>query len=1175
MKQLRWVAVLLSAGLALAQTPYGRITGTVTDAGGAVIPGAAVRVVNVETNIAVADKTNAQGNYDVPNLNPGMYRIEVEHEGFKLFKRGPIELRVGDVLDISVALELGARAETVTVTAEAPVLENTNADLGQVIDHRRIEDLPLPGSAPMYLMQLTPGVISTNPPTHGWLPQAVDSLSNMAASGTRTRASEFSLDGIPNMSQGGQLSFTPPPEMVQEFRVQTAPFDASVGHFTGAYVNMVLKTGTNAFHGSAVYTHLVPSWMARDFFTNRFIYDLRTGPVTPEKIENAWPNVLTNRYRISASGPVRIPKIYDGRNRTFWTYGIDILDRNRPERGNPLTVPTAKERTGDFSELLAVGSNYQIYDPATIALAPNGRTRRDVFAGNIIPANRLDPVAKKILEYYPLPNATGTVDGRNNYSDAQPRRIDYHSNLLRVDHVINQNNRFYGSFTRSFLLERWAEAFHNDARGYYRNRLHNGLALDDVMVLRPDWVLDLRFGVTRFVLYDRPLSIGFDLASLGFPANVAGLFDRNVTAFPEIAVDGYTTLGDVTSTSFVRWATAYYNSSATMSHMRGRHSLRFGADFRVLRENNYDYGNISPHFTFSTEWTRGPRDNDAASPVGQGLASLLLGIPTGGWSDRNASYAEQSKFLALFLQDDWKVSRRLTVNAGIRWEVELPTTERFNRSTRGFDFNAVNPIEAAARARYAANPIPELPAEQFRTPGGLLFAGVNGVPRQLWETDWNNFAPRIGFAFALAPRRIIRAGYGIYLTSIGADRVDVFQQGFDQRTTIVPSLDQGLNFRARLATPFPDGLLEPAGASAGLAAWVGRAPGFFYAKRTPGYMQRWAFSLQQQLPQRVMLELAYVGNRGNNLGISNDLDAIPAQYLSRLPVRDQPVISQVTRAVPNPFLGIPEFAGSGTEGLTVQAQRLLRPYPQYSGLTTTLNGGFSWYHALNVRADRRFARGYTLQASYTWSKFMEAIDKLNATDLEPEHVISPQDRPHRIVVSGIYELPFGRDRRFLHNRGGWLNLLVGGWSAQGIYQGQSGPPIAFGNVLFFGNRQDFSGNLHEIVLPLDQRTVERWFNTDGFEKRSGQVLAQNIRAFPSRLTGLRADGYNNFDLSMFKTFRLREKVAFQLRVEAQDAMNHAMFAAPNAAPTNTAFGQVNNIVGTEQRRINLTGKFSW
>jgi len=1176
MKRIGIALFLIALAVAAAaQTPYGRITGTVTDAGGAVVPGATVRVINIDTNVTVADKTNAQGNYDASNLNPGMYRVEVEHAGFKLFKRGPIEVRVGDVLDISVALELGAITETVNVTAEAPLLENTNADLGQVIDHRRIEDLPLPGSAPMYLMQLAPGVISTNPPTHGWLPQAVDAISNMAAAGTRTRSSEFSLDGIPNMSQGGQLSFTPPPEMVQEFRVQTAPFDASVGHFTGAYVNMVIKGGTNAFHGSAVYTHLVPSWCAHDFFTNRFIYDLRTGPVTKEKIDTAWPAVMTNRYRVTASGPVRVPKLYNGRNRTFWTYGIDILDRNRPERGNPFTVPTPKERTGDFSELLAVGGNYQIYDPATIATAPNGRTRRDLFAGNIIPANRLDPMAKKILDYYPLPNATGTVDGRNNYSDAQPRRIDYHSNTVRVDHVINQNNRFYGSFTKSFLLEQWAQAFHNEARGYYRNRLHRGLALDDVMVLRPDWVLDLRFGVTRFVLYDRPVSLGFDLAKLGFPAALVSRLDGRLTAFPEVAIDGYATLGDVTSTSFVRWATAYYNSSATMSHMRGKHSLRFGSDFRVLRENSYDYGNISPHVDFSTGWTRGPMDNSGASPIGQGLASFLLGIPTGGWTDRNASYAEQSKYLALFIQDDWKVNRRLTVNAGIRWEAEFPTTERFNRSTRGFDFTAVNPIQAAARARYAASPIPELPVDQFRTPGGLLFTGVNGVPRQLWNTDWNNFAPRIGFAFALTPKRIIRAGYGVYPTSIGADRVDVFQQGFDQRTTIVPSLDNGLNFRARLADPFPDGLLEPAAASGGLTAWVGRNPSFFDPQRRPGYMQRWAFSLQQQFPQRVMLELAYVGNRGTNLGVSNELDAVPAQYLSRLPVRDQPVISQLTRAVANPFLGIPEFAGSGTEGLTVQAQRLLRPYPQYGGLTSTINGGFSWYHALNVRAERRFAGGYTLQASYTWSKFMEAIDKLNPTDLQPEHVISPQDRPHRIITSGIWELPFGRGRRFFRNRGGWLNLVVGGWSAQGIYQGQSGPPIGFANVIFFGNRHDFSGNLHEIVLPRDQRAVERWFNTDGFETRSGQVLTQNIRAFPSRLTGLRADGYNNFDLSMFKTFRLKERLSFQLRVEAQDALNHAMFAAPNAAPTNTAFGQVNSIVATEQRRVNLTGKFSW
>jgi hypothetical protein len=246
----------------------------------------------------------------------------------------------------------------------------------------------------------------------------------------------------------------------------------------------------------------------------------------------------------------------------------------------------------------------------------------------------------------------------------------------------------------------------------------------------------------------------------------------------------------------------------------------------------------------------------------------------------------------------------------------------------------------------------------------------------------------------------------------------------------------------------------------------------------------------------------------------------------------------------------------------------LRPYPHFTGISTTLDGGFSWYHGLLLRAERRLVRGFMVQGSYTWSKFMEAVEKLNPTDLHPHHVVSPQDRPHRFVASGIYELPFGRGRRWIKS-GGWTNYVFGGWSAQGIYQGQSGPPIGFGNIIF-------RGNLHDIVLPRSERKVERWFNTDaGFERNSALALAQNIRTFPLRLTGLRADGYNNWDLSLFKTFRFKERYSAQLRVEAQDAMNHAMFSAPNTAPANTAFGTVTGVVAPEQRRINVVLRVNW
>ncbi len=1160
------LVLLAAASICVAQNPFGRISGRVTDSAGGVVPGAKVRAIHVETNVAVEDATNAEGNYEIPNLIPGNYRLVIERTGFKHFEHTNLELHVGDALDIPARLELGAVTESITVSSEAPMLESTNADVGQIIDNRRLIDLPLPGGAPMYLMQLSPGVVATNPPTHGWLPHAVDSISNMGAAGTRTRSSEFSLDGIPNMSGGGQVSFSPPPEMVQEFRISTSPFDSSVGHFAGAYVNMVIKSGTNQFHGTGYFTSLVPPWATHDFFTNKLIYDLRTGPVTQTKIDTFWPaDVYTYRYRFTLGGPAYLPKVYDGRNRSFWTWGLDILDRFRPERGN-FTVPTAAQRTGDFSQLLTLGTNYRIYDPATVAASgAAGRFSRTPFPNNVVPASRLDPMAVSLLNYFPLPNASTTADGRNNYSDPQPRTIDYHSNTVRLDHNLSEKYRLYASLTDSFLYEINGLAFHNDVLGNQRNRFHHGLGLGAVVMFRPDWVLDLRYGITRFVQYDRPPSIGTDLTKLGFPKSLAAQLDPSQTTFPEIAIQNYTTIGNDSGT---RAASLYHTLSTTFSHPVARHSLRFGGEFRVLGENDTTYGYVSPHIDFASTWTKGPLDNAAAAPIGQGLASFLMGLPTGGYADRNPSFAEASKYTGLFLQDDWKLSRKLTVNIGLRYELELPTTERYNRTVRGFDFRAPSPIAAKAMAAYAANPIAELPVSQFKPAGGLLFAGVNGNPRGLWNADKNNFSPRVGLAYALGQKTVLRAGYAIFFDGIGADRNDVLQLGYNQRTTITPSLDNGFTFRATLANPLPDGILEPQGSAAGLNAYLGRAPSYFLPTRKAGYMQRWSFTAQRMLMNRLMLEIGYMGNRGTGLGVAEDLNPVPAQYLSTSPFRDTAVINQLTRAVPNPYYNLPEFAGSGLTTTTVGAQQLLRPYPQFTGITTTSSTGFSWYHSLQVRVERRLARGFTIQGAYTWSKFMEAIDKLNPTDYSPTHVVSPQDRPQRIVISGLYELPFGRGKRWLR-RGGVSNSIFGGWQAQGVYLGQAGGPINFGDVVF-------AGDIHNITLPKSERTVERWFNVDaGFDRNSANARAQDIRTFPLRFNNIRGDGYNNWDLSMIKSFRIRERYTLQVRAEAQDAMNHPVFAAPNAAPANVNFGSIVGNAAPEQRRINLVAKFSW
>jgi hypothetical protein len=1170
------VLLCSSAVVLLAQDPYGRITGRVVDSAAAVVPGVIIRVTNIGTSVVTNASSDSAGNYEARHLIPGEYTITAEAKGFKRYQRGPLEVRVGDVLSIDIALELGAVTDSVTVTTEAPLLESASSSLGQIVDKRRLEDLPMPSSAAMYLTQLSPGIVQTTPPSGNWQINQAGSMSTFGTYGTAIATSEYILDGVPNMYQYGVINFQPMPEILQEFRVETAPFDASQGHFTGSHVNMVTKTGTNFFHGSLTYQGNWRPLLTHPFFTNAAIYNLATGPVTAAKVGALFPPTRMNRYRGEITGPVYIPKLCDGRNRMFFTFGADLFSRVFVPTVVAGTVPTPAERTGDFSALLKLGAQYQIYDPATIAPAANGRFSRQPLPGNIIPGNHLNPVAQELLAYYPLPNVPGTADGLNNYSGAPVNRPTQNNYTGRIDDVINPNHRLFITVQRSGgatpIQNTAGDNFQsNFAKAAFLGVINEGpvmaYVLNDVISLRPDLVIELRAGVSVHRTSSQPASKGFDLQTLGLPASLVSQLNTAQTAFPQINITGYSTVGPANDGTSVQRNYGYL--AGDVAHNRGNHSLRMGMELRVIQQNTNNVGNVSPNYTFGTAWTQGPLDNSPASPAGQGLASFLLGLPTTGQIDRNASSAQQNKYVALFLQDDWKVSRKLTVNLGLRYELELPTTERYNRVNRGFDFTTPNPIQAAAQANYAKNPIPQIPAATFRAPGGILFAGVNGVPRGLWNTVAHDFLPRMGFAYRLGTKTVLRAGYGVFFDSLGADAIAGLQQGFSQGTTLTPSLNNGQTFQATLTNPFPSGLLSAAGSAGGLQTFLGQAVSVQWPDRRPGYAQRWTFGIQRELPARVMVEVGYVGNRGTGLAMTQALNSTPAQYLSTSPVRNQTVINTLSQQVPNPFYGLPQFAGSSLQGQNVAVSQLLSPYPEFNGIGTTLSSGFSWYHGLEARADKRLTHDLSMQASFTWSKSMEAITKLNPTDAYPAHSISTLDRPLHLVVSGLYQLPVGKGKRFLSKLPAFVNGPLGGWSIQAIFQGQSGPPIGFGNVIF-------TGNLADLVLPIDQRTVQHWFNIKaGFNQNSQQQLANNIRAFPLLLTGLRANGYNSWDMSIFKGFRLREKVTFQLRAEAQDALNHAMFSAPNANPTSTLFGQVTATVGAQQRVVTAGARLIW
>ena len=1135
---LRTAVLLVAVFRLFAQDPRGAITGSLTDSSGAAIPGVTVRASNAETGVAASAVSNATGSYQIPFLLPGSYRVTAELAGFKRFSRDKIEVRVGETVDLPIRMEVGEITETIEVTATTPLLDTTSSSLGQVVDQRRILELPERGGNPMELTLLTPGVVNA---TNMRLRKAMapEATSQIATDGAGTYNNEFQIDGINNMAADrgrgyARIAYAPPTSAVREFKMQTTAYDATVGHTMGSVVNVSTASGTNEPHGEVHYVLRHSSLDAPNFFNNKNGTKLGV--------------YQDHRQGGSVGGPVLIPRLYNGKNRTFWFY---VFEDNRfgVPRQNPRTVPTAAERAGDFSALLRIGGAYQLYDPFTTASAPNGRFSRQPLPGNVIPRSRLDQVGLNLAALYPLPNQPGTVDGRNNFflSNKAIQKTSQH--MLRLDHAFSENHRAFLRAHYDFWKENKNETFGTGIQGLFSNRPNRGIALDDVIVLNPTLVLNLRYGFTSTKWWEYRRSRGYNLASLGFSPALLKL-TTSESPIPRIAVGAFSTLsnwenGDGANSSLA------HSFAVNLTRLLGNHSMRFGADIRVERSfNDRHPAGIVPDYSFPTTYTRGPLDNSPAPTLGGEFASLLMGVP-GGSMAVTASSALQNTFYGFFFQDDFRATAKLTLNLGLRWEYEGPVTERYNRLAARFDNTAVNPIEAAARANYARNPIPELPVADFRVLGGLTWVNMGGNGRSPFLSQKNNWMPRIGLAYQLDDRTVLRGGYGIFYTVNGIYATVAIQTGFSQSTPIQASKDSGLTYIATTANPFPEGLIQPAGSSKGLTQNLGQGISFHNPKRWRSYSQRWSFGVQRTLVREFVVDASYVGSRVTRMTVNREYNATPAKYLSTRPVRDQAVIDYLSRTFPNPFRGIDPIYNANTS-----RANLLRPFPQFGNITSNDPAGYSWYHSLQTRIEKRFSYGYTMQLAYTWSKLMEAAEFLNPTDPMPYEIISGLDRPHRLAASGIWELPVGKGRRFGPALPRALDAMVGGWQLGAVVTRQSGAPLGFGNIIF-------AGDIKNIPLPSSQRDVDRWFNTEaGFNRVTAQQLASNLRAFPLRFSGIRGDDQRSWDFSIVKNFRLPgERFNLRFRADVYNAWNQTNLSAPNAAPTNSAFGRITSTDG--------------
>jgi TonB dependent receptor len=760
------------------------------------------------------------------------------------------------------------------------------------------------------------------------------------------------------------------------------------------------------------------------------------------------------------------------------------------------------------------------------------------------------------MSYYAQPNTTGTSAGVNNYTQSIKDIFDYYVHVVRIDHTFSEKNRMFVRLDYDHYLETDPGFYNNISGGVNLTRINKGAVVDDVIVLSPSSILDLRYGLTQEATPEQRVSAGFDLAFLGFSPALVSLFNPKTATFPNIYMNtkaeatsctgactgtfsgfGNFNNGDGTTTGMI------HDFAGTLGTLRGNHELHYGAEFRLYRSFGFNGGyDVSPGLQFLPTYTNGPLDNSPVAAIGQEFASFLLGIPSAGQVTRSASYATQNNYTGLFIQDDWKVTPKFTLNMGLRYEHESPASERYNRSVRGFDFTDTNPVAAQAIANYAQHPVQGLPVSQFKVLGGLMFATPQD--HNLWSQGPGHLLPRAGFAYQLNSKTVIRSGYGIFFDTIGVNRSAAIQTGFTATTPVIASYDNGVHYAATLQNPFPNGI-QAGGTPSGLATNLGQSLSFYPLNRVQPYSQRWTFDIQRTLPGQFLLDVAYVGNKAIHLADVRDINAVPNQYLSTTGTRDNATINYLTQTFPNPFYGI-----NSVYPATITRADLLRPYPEFGDIYMNENNGYSWYHALQVRAEKRFSDDYTMNVDYTWSKFMEATSFLNAGDTSLYRSISQYDRPQRIAVTGIWNIPFGRGRRFGSNLPKAADWAIGQWQLNAFIAQQSGPPLAFGDVIFTGT------SASQINLPSDQRSVSEWFNTSLFVRSSAAQLAEDVRTFPKYFSNVRAPNQSSWDFSVFKFFPITERVKLQFRAECYDAFNHPNFDAPNMTVTSTSFGVI-------------------
>ena len=1202
--KLRWHACFVLAVLASFLCGYNleaqnqqvaaTLSGAITDPTGLALRGARVTLTSTQNGIIRHFVTQEDGLYTFTLLPAAVYTLEVDVTGFKDYKQHGVSLEAGQTARQDVRLAVGTTSETVEVTAEAPLLNTDNANISSDISARQLVETPLNLRNVLSLAELNSSVSNTAEEQVVGAPgisgSADQDVSFLNFGGTFFGTAQYLLDGTwdTRLDWGGVI-YVPSIDDVQEFKIQTNAFTAQYGFSSGNVVNVVTKSGTNQIHGDAWEFYRNSAYDARYYFNN-----------------SGQPAFHRNQFGATIGGPIIKNKLY------FFAY-YEGLRQATPATFGPITMPTASERTGVFTASLGgqTGTDYlgrpiysgEIYNPFSTRLVTCGGTDsvtgnavtctdpkatteyiRDPVSGNVatglgvtnvIPASLMDSIASKIAgsNYWPAPTTNALINNFTAASSASAHSNEYSG---RVDYNLSVNDRLFGRWSQKYQQKVNFPTYYgaSDPGGPGVVAPNNRYSVDVgyTHIFNPTLTMNANLGVNRHVEQSVTQSFGYKASALGLPSFIDGI----APSFPEVQPQSYAPLGAQAGLDNYMVPQTLWTGSVDLTKVHGKHQLSFGFMDVWARIDGGHYANTV--LQFQTTSTAGPDPQNATAGTGDGFASFLLGVGSGTDSTGfNKFPATDKNLFGWYLQDDWKIKPKLTINLGLRYEIQTAPTERTN-AQEYFDFNAVNPISAAVGANY---------------PGELVFN--SGSNRGLYDTQHKNFAPRIGAAYRLRDNLVLRAGYGVFFVpNYYGNGPNI---GYSQGTPWVTSLNSGLNPFTTLSgnsaltcsnggtsTPcqsaFPTGQVPSTGNSLGGLTDVGFGLNPVVNNVRPSaYVQQWMAGAQYSLTNNDLIDISYVGNHGVH---------VLSQYLEwdEIPASDLSLGSQLLSPVTNPFYGHITSSGCGLNLPTVPMGQLLRRFPEYCSVTEAPPAvGSSTYNALQATYTHRWHSGLDLNVSYTYSKFMDDVQGAagwafpgsgssvrNSYNLAAERSVDVTDTPHSLVVNYNYELPFGTGKLL---GGGWsrpMNAVLGGWQWSGILTAKSGLPLsinaATNNTGGFGfnQRPDLVAGVNPV--PHDQSLID-WINPAAF----AQPAAYTFGDAPRFLSNLRAPRFVNYDMGIEKWLSLGEARRLQFRVEMFNVFNHPNFFEPDTNLGDSNFGTITSAYPA--RSVQFGGKFYW